>query len=282
MSQPTPIISDCLQGSEEWDRLRRSKLTASEFKSVLGTSDFKVAYLTPEATALEGGFGRAKKQGEVFDQLVAAGPKGLTSSDVNASGLKGLIDKGLADTKIDGSGCSIKKVAALRKICYFLAQQDFSPAEMGEFTGSFATERGNYLEPAARIEFENQTGLDVREVGFAMHPDLNLVGASPDGLVSDDGGPAGSPMEIKCQLPQNHLWTLRENKLPNDYRAQVHGQMAICGASHGWFCAYCPPYPSVILKIPRSDYTDNLFKCLTEFQDIYVEEIAAFSGKEDS
>lgn len=60
-----------------------------------------------------------------------------------------------------------------------------------EFQGNIATEYGVNNEAGALIEFEMETGLDVKHVGFITREDW--AGASPDGLIGDDDG-----LEIKC------------------------------------------------------------------------------------
>lgn len=55
---------------------------------------------------------------------------------------------------------------------------------------------GREFEPAARFAYEVKTRNLVFETGFWTHPTLEWLGASPDGLVDDDG-----LLEIKC--PQN-------------------------------------------------------------------------------
>lgn len=261
------IISNCLQGSEAWENLRRSKLTASNFKLVLGKGDFIVARLIGDAP--DGGFGRAKKQAEVYDQLAVSretGDAGIIAGELNPSGLKGLIEKKIAETYINGGGCTLKKAAAIKHIDRLICEAIYTDAELGDRPPTDAMERGTYLEDAARVEFENETGIDVRQVGFVMHEEMNLIGASPDGLAED-----GGTVEIKCQLPPSSLHTLLEGKMPNEFRPQVHGQMAVAGAKHGWFVSYCPGMPTKIIKVERSDYTENLLKCLGEFDQLYRE-----------
>ena len=57
---------------------------------------------------------------------------------------------------------------------------------------SFAAQRGTELEPLARMRYTLDTGRAVKEVGFVV-ADSGLTGASPDGIIGDDGA-----IEIKC------------------------------------------------------------------------------------
>lgn len=68
-----------------------------------------------------------------------------------------------------------------------------------DFTGNAATEYGTQNEPNALADYQFETGNDVAECGFFIHPDFNWLGASPDGLISDDG-----LIEIKCPYGKRH------------------------------------------------------------------------------
>jgi len=273
MSPDTIILDAIDQGSESWEQVRIGRFTASEFKLVLGASEHKkVRLLDLDGEPQE--WGRAQKQGEVWEQLKAAGFAGLTAGSLNASGLKGLRERGMVEDFIDGSGCAIKPAAARKHIDLLVARKQYTPAELGEFMGNDATDRGAELEKDARWEFESLTGHSLRIVGFCLHPELHLCGCSPDALVSD-----GGLWENKCPLPQNHLTILRERSMPIDYKAQVHGQMAITGASHVWFMSYCPGLPTYLEKIERNGYTENLLQCLREFEMLYLEQLKEYPAK---
>lgn len=77
-----------------------------------------------------------------------------------------------------------------------------------EFTGNMATEWGKVYEPVARQDAEIDLDVDIDETGFIVHPEHTWIGASPDGLISTDGG-----IEIKCpyskkirgEVPKMHL-----------------------------------------------------------------------------
>ena len=66
-----------------------------------------------------------------------------------------------------------------------------------------AMQWGTDQEPFARAAYENATGVLVEECGLVLHPEISDSGASPDGLVGDDG-----LIEIKCPSTATMIETL--------------------------------------------------------------------------
>lgn len=66
-----------------------------------------------------------------------------------------------------------------------------------EFQGNQATAWGSFNEAGAQAEYEMETGNKVEETGFHVHLEHDWLGASPDGLIGDDG-----VCEIKCPYSQ--------------------------------------------------------------------------------
>lgn len=90
---------------------------------------------------------------------------------------------------------------------------------------STAMQRGIDLEPLARKTYIlNQFDAKVTEVGFIPHPTIHFFGASPDGLVNDDG-----LLEIKCPNTSTHLDTLITREPKHEYLLQMHAQMLCTG-----------------------------------------------------
>lgn len=106
-----------------------------------------------------------------------------------------------------------------------------------EFTGNRATEWGSFNEAGAQAEYEMETGNKVDETGFHVHPDLEWLGASPDGLVDDDG-----VVEIKCPFGQRDknppLFKTAEEQ-PH-YYAQMQIEMACTAARWCDFYQWAP------------------------------------------
>lgn len=118
---------------------------------------------------------------------------------------------------------------------------------------------GTEKEPQARAMYELQTGLDVVEVGFVPHPDLEGTGASPDGLVGDSG-----LVEIKCPQTATHIETLRGGGIDRKYVLQMHHQM-IC-TERDWcdFVSFDPRLPAAMqLHIRRVESDAGLAEKIT-------------------
>jgi len=94
-------------------------------------------------------------------------------------------------------------------------------------------QRGIDLEPAAREAYEVHTGNLVRLVGFIPHPKIEWCGASPDGLVDDDG-----LVELKCPKTSTHLQYLINGTAPVEYQPQMLLQMAVTRRSWCDFVSY--------------------------------------------
>lgn len=114
-----------------------------------------------------------------------------------------------------------------------------------------AMKQGIEREPFARMAYEARTGNIVQEVGFCLHDTVN-AGASPDGLIGEDGG-----LEIKCPERSAHLCYLQERGEPAAYTWQIQGGMWITGRAWWDFVSYNPDFPEhlqlIVRRIKRND-----------------------------
>jgi putative phage-type endonuclease len=108
-------------------------------------------------------------------------------------------------------------------------------------------------EPFARASYEAAKGAMVEEVGFIQHPTIDASGASPDGLVGDDG-----LVEIKCPESKTMLevW-LAKSPVEGKYFAQMQWQMACTDRSWCDYVVYDPRMPAkaqlFVLRVNRDD-----------------------------
>lgn len=141
------------------------------------------------------------------------------------------------------------------------------------------------LEPEARACYTFYTGNECQVVGFVQHPTIEMAGASPDGLIGDDG-----MLEIKCLDPKNHLKLFEgDESIVQEYMPQMVFGMA-CTKRH-WcdFESYCPTMKdeelrSYIHRVPRNEKAIlDLEKSVKDFLaevDAKVERIkAAMMGR---
>lgn len=109
---------------------------------------------------------------------------------------------------------------------------------------------GTEQEPFARAAYEIATGQMVEECGFVPHPMIDNAGASPDGLVGDDG-----LVEIKCPSTATMIETLLTQKVPSKYITQMQMQMACTGRQWCDFVSFDPRLPAKaqlwVKRVPR-------------------------------
>jgi len=119
---------------------------------------------------------------------------------------------------------------------------------------SAAMQRGIELEDDAIAAYEFAEGHSVERVGFIPHPELEWAGASPDGLVGDDG-----LVEVKCPNLSTHIATLRGAKIPAGYVKQMQWQMRCTDRQWCDFASYDDRLPVRLqLHVQRVHRDDEL------------------------
>jgi putative phage-type endonuclease len=135
---------------------------------------------------------------------------------------------------------------------------------------SAAMEWGIEQEGAARAAYEARTGVLVDEVDFVRHPILE-AGASPDGLVGEDGC-----IEIKCPNTATMLEYIEDRSVPRKYLLQIQWQLACTGRNWCDFVAYDPRLPAhlqlLVIRVPRYEevieqIAAEVGRFLTELRD---------------
>ena len=99
-----------------------------------------------------------------------------------------------------------------------------------------AMQDGIDREQFARDRYVQEHG-GVEEVGFVKHPTLE-AGASPDGMVGDDG-----ILEIKCPMGSTHTESLMSQDVPTKYIPQIQFQLLVTGRKWCDFVSYHPMFP---------------------------------------
>jgi putative phage-type endonuclease len=124
--------------------------------------------------------------------------------------------------------------------------------QKGESFTNAAMQHGTETEPLARAAYEALKDVLVDEVGFVPHPTIEMAGASPDGLVGDDG-----LLEIKCPNTATHIDTLLSQTVPGKYNTQMQFQMACTGRQWCDFVSFDNRLPEelqlFVTRVPRDE-----------------------------
>lgn len=132
-----------------------------------------------------------------------------------------------------------------------------------------AMQWGTAMEPDARAAYEFRYDKEVVEVGFVEHPTIEMSGASPDGLVGDNG-----LVEIKCPNTATHIDTLLGQAVPGKYIIQVQWQMACTGRAWCDFVSFDPRMPeSMSLFVYRVKRDDTHIATLESDVRVFLAEV---------
>lgn len=171
----------------------------------------------------------------------------------------------VAKTK-SGWGASRKNYAA-----QLLAER--LTGSVAESYSNAAMQWGNDQEPQARRAYEFWRNAQVVEVGFVDHPTIAKCGASPDGLVGEDG-----LVEIKCPNTATHLDKLLGASIERKYLLQMQWQMECTGRRWCDFVSFDPRLPeNYRLHIERVEFDAEW---VLEIKDMIQAFIAELDAKE--
>jgi putative phage-type endonuclease len=131
--------------------------------------------------------------------------------------------------------------------------------QKGESFTNAAMQWGTETEPLARAAYEAHKDLLVDEVGFIPHPRILMAGASPDGLVGDNG-----LLEIKCPNTATHIDTLLSQTVPGKYNTQMQFQMACTDREWCDFVSFDNRLPSELQLFVKRVSRDNMYIRLME------------------
>jgi putative phage-type endonuclease len=102
-------------------------------------------------------------------------------------------------------------------------------------------EFGAEYEDDARRAYELKAEVMIDQTGFVGHPALDYAGASPDGLIDEDG-----LLELKVPKSETHLGYLFANEVPEEYRQQMIFNMTCCERQWADFVSYDPRLPEPV------------------------------------
>lgn len=136
------------------------------------------------------------------------------------------------------------------------------------------TDRGKVMEEEAREFYKRLSDEEVSLIGFLRS---GRKGSSPDALVGKNGG-----LEIKTALPHIQTERLKKNRLPNEYKAQVQGNLLVSEREWWDFLSYWPEMPACRIRVYRDEeyikmlsdeidrFNDDLDQMVRDIEDYYL------------
>jgi putative phage-type endonuclease len=127
----------------------------------------------------------------------------------------------------------------------------------GVFEQSFTTQAmqdGIDRECQARSLYEVTTGEFVDQAPFVDHPTIQGFGASPDGLINNNG-----LCEIKCRGNSGHWEVIKTKEIPKKYWIQQQAQLACTGREWNDYVGYNPNFPDRSKLYIQRIYRDEVF-----------------------
>lgn len=136
-------------------------------------------------------------------------------------------------------------------------------------------DEGRENEPLARTGYELARDVEVEQIGYAHHPRINRTGASPDGLVGNDG-----LVEIKCPKTDTHLKYLLGGVVPEEYIPQMMWQMACTGRKWCDFVSYDRRVPEDLsLFVVRLERDEKVIAEMEAGVEQFISELNAMCDK---
>ncbi|QEE12087.1 YqaJ viral recombinase family protein [Bartonella krasnovii] len=140
----------------------------------------------------------------------------------------------------------------------------------------------SYITPAMQwgIDYEEDPlreyafiyDTEVTRCGFIQHPTIQMAGASPDGLIGEDG-----LIEIKCPQSSNHLRFFIDSNIKPEYITQMQFQMACTGRKWCDFMSYNPNFvgksTGLRMKIKRINRDEEQIEQINQAVEIFLAEI---------
>jgi putative phage-type endonuclease len=136
-----------------------------------------------------------------------------------------------------------------------------------------AMQDGIDREQFAKDRYVQEHG-EVEEVGFMQHPTLE-AGASPDGLVGEDG-----IIEIKCPMGGTHTESLMSQDVPSKYIPQIQFQLRCSGRKWCDFVSYHPMFPKHLQLFVKRVEADKVYQAeLDKEIELFLVEVQTIIDK---
>lgn len=198
---------------------------------------------------------------ETMDEIIQGSPEWFTErcGKVTASRIADVLAKGRG-----GEESASRKNYRAELVCERLT---------GKKTEGFTTKAmadGVDREPIARALYESKYAVFVDEVGFVPHPSISMSGASPDGLVGDDGA-----IEIKSPQMATHIDYFKAGVPVSKYIPQMAWQMACTGRKWVDFISFNPEFPDYLqLFVVRYHRDDDYIRQVESQVKLFLDEVS--------
>lgn len=135
--------------------------------------------------------------------------------------------------------------------------------------------RGVVHEPIARDLYSGHHEQAV-ECGFMrLDEDGWTLGASPDGLVGDDGG-----LEVKCPRAKTHVLTILSDQVPAFHMAQLQASLLVSGRKWWDFVSFCAGLPLFVKRVyPDPEWFEAITEACKRFEVRAAEMVADYEKR---
>uniref|UniRef100_UPI0035D11475 lambda exonuclease family protein n=1 Tax=Bartonella sp. MU37NMGALS TaxID=3243560 RepID=UPI0035D11475 len=146
---------------------------------------------------------------------------------------------------------------------------------IGEISQSYTTpamQWGIEHEEDALREYGFIYDADITKCGFIQHPTIEMAGASPDGLIGEDG-----LIEVKCPRSVTHMRFCIGDEIKPEYHAQMQFQMACTERKWCDFVSYDPRFTGEFfhlrMKVKRILRDDQQIEQINQAVETFLAEI---------
>lgn len=136
-------------------------------------------------------------------------------------------------------------------------------------------ERGNELEPKARMAYEFLTDNTVAQVGGVYLNEQKELMISPDGLIPS----LKKGLEIKCPKMKTHIKYLLEGGVPSEYLMQVQSALWVTGYETWDFVSYCPEYQKQPLYLYTATRNEKLMSAFDKYVPEFLQALNALKQR---
>lgn len=207
-------IIECDQGEPEWHFARAGAVTASMFHEVRKVMN-----------------GLTDQQALFVKEILSGSSKEVAADRAGYKSIPKITEK--VEKALDGVRVGDWSSAA-KDYAFRLAVERITGKPLDGGFSTWAMQRGNELEPEARLLHEQRIGVMIEQAGFVKSL-CGRFGASADGLIEPEGG-----SEYKCLVDPARMRQVIVEQDLSDFMDQMQGGMWITGRKWWHYGLYCP------------------------------------------